>query len=359
VARLLEGLARVGPPESVVVLDHRRSPRRSPTGRPETHYLRTPPHHRLEGWLLPAELVGLRLALLHSPDVVVPAAWRGCSVATVHDVDFLRHPERLSTEACRYYSGVHRTVRRAERVIAVSEHTRRELDALTEVLPDRIRVVPNAIAPRYFAAGDPAQDRRVLRVHGLQQPYLLYVSTIEPRKNVGTLLQAFRRLRDEYRDVHLVLAGADGWLSKATYDQVDQLGLRGLARFLGFVPDADLPALYRGAAVLAHPAWDEGFGLTPLEAMACGTPVVASSAGALPEVLGSAAAFAPPDDPAAWAVRLGSILDQPALRAGLVEAGRRRAGAFTVERQAVETLAVYRQALAERRARSGAAARRP
>lgn len=294
---------------------------------------------------MPAEVLGRRLALLHSPDVVVPRGWRGRAVATVHDVDFLRHPDRLTAESARYYAGVHRSVQRADRVIVVSEHTRGELLRLTRVEADRVRVVPNAVAPRFFAPVEERRKRQVLERCRLARPYVLYVSTIEPRKNVGTLLRAFRRLLDERRGVDLALVGADGWLSAAVYGLADELRLGTSARFLGFVPDEDLPALYAGAAVFAHPAWDEGFGLTPLEAMACGVPVVAADAGALPEVLGPAAVFEPPDDPGRWARALGRVLDEPALGRQLSEQGRARASAFPIARQATGTLEVYREVM--------------
>jgi glycosyltransferase involved in cell wall biosynthesis len=354
VSRLVRGLGDLAPAEAVVVLDHRRAPAvvgAQAAGGFARRRLFTPPHHRLEGWALPVELVPLRLDLLHSPDVVVPRAWRGASVITVHDVAFLRHPEFLTADSLAYYQGIHRAVRRADRIITVSDYTCRELAAQTGADPGRIRVVYNAVDPRYAAPGDPAADDAVVRGHGLEAPFILFVSTIEPRKNVETILEAFRALLGTGRQVGLALAGADGWHSDRSYARTRELGLEGRARFLGFVPAADLAALYRRAAVLAHPAHDEGFGFTPAEAMAAGTPVVVSGAGSLPEVVGEAGLRVAPTDVAAWVAALARVLDEPALAAALAEAGRRQAARFTIERQAQGTLAVYREVLATRAAR--------
>lgn len=394
VSRLIGGLAGLDTDAAFVVLDHRRAPPAGGAASPaaagrafERHRLFTPPHHRLEGWSLPIELWPLRLDLLHSPDVVPPRAWRGASVVTIHDVAFLRRPEFLTADSLRYYAGtadrawieawvrardasgrgaapagaarggnagggtsppaggVFRAVRRADVVVVVSDHTRRELVALTDVDPARIHVVPNPVHPRYGAAGDPAADAAVAADLGLARPFILFVSTIEPRKNVATLLGAFRRLLDDGADVDLVLAGADGWHSEAVYTTARDLDLGGRARFLGFVPDDTLAALYRRAAVLAHPAHDEGFGFTPAEAMAAGTPVVVSDAGSLPEVVGDAGLRVPPADAAAWATVLARVLGDPALAGRLRAAGRARAVRFTPEIQARGTLAAYAAAL--------------
>jgi glycosyltransferase involved in cell wall biosynthesis len=345
IRQLLAGYATLGPAEEILVLVHRQS--REGFAPFATRRLLTPPHHRLEGWTLPLELWPLRPDLLHCPDTVVPRAWRGASVVTVHDVAYLRRPELLTPASRRYYGGVSRAVQVATRVIAVSEHTRRELLALTSVPPERLRVVHNAVDRRYGEPGDPANDAAVVGRLALREPFILFVSTIEPRKNVTTLLEAYRQLRDSGRDLPLALVGADGWLSEPVHEAVRTLGLEAHARFLGHVPDDDLAALYRRAAVLAHPALDEGFGYPPLEAMAAGTLTVVSDAGSLPEIVGEAALRVPPTDAAAWAAALARVLDDRALAQDLAAAGRQRAAAFTIERMARATLDVCREAWAE------------
>ncbi len=366
VSRLLDGLVELDPPERILALEHRKRERTGVEHEDEvrrrgaleaeaieSRRLLTPPHHRLEGWALPVELLPARLDLLHMPDMVLPRARLGPSVLTVHDLAFLRRPELLTGQSRRYYAGVRRSVRRARRVIAVSQHTRRELLALTEVDPDRLRVIPNPVHPRYRQAGDAQADRKVVLRLGLEEPFILFVSTIEPRKNISTLLEAYRALLDEGRQVGLALAGAEGWLSQPVHRRARELGLEGRARFLGFVADGDLAALYRRAALLAHPAIDEGFGLTPAEAMAAGRPVVVSDAGSLPELVGEAGLRVPAEDVGAWRAAMARLLDDAALASELAARGRARVADLTPRRMAAETLEVYREVLAEAgRARS-------
>lgn len=366
IARLAEGLASVlaeREPKGAVgvtLLEHRRSTRpslaRGPLGAVRCA---TPPHHRFEGWALPLEIAlrraGTRPDVLHSPDFIVPWAWRGPAVATVHDLAFLENPDLLTRESRRYYGGVHRSVVRAERTIAVSRYTRERLLALTEIDPARVREVPNALAGRYLdlaaSGGAPrgAAIAAVLARHGLDTGYLLHVGTIEPRKNLAFLLEVLRAMLDAGRDARLVLAGAEGWRSEPFHRHLVDLGLADRTRLLGAVPESDLPAIYAAAALLVHPALDEGFGFTPLEAMACGTPAVVASAGALPEVTGTAALHLPLGDARTWAAAIGALLDDAPRRTAMSSAGRERALGFTPERMAHATLEVYAEAAADGR----------
>lgn len=359
VGRLVEALAAAPGHEAdrLWALEHRRQrgPDLGALPGVRASRLLTPPHHRWESWALPLEIRARGAPdLLHSPDFVLPAGWRGPGVVTVHDLAFLRRPELLTEESRRYYGQVSDALSRARRVIAVSEHTRREILALTAADPARVRVVPNVIPERFLEEGDPGADAERLAPLDLPEGYLLFVSTIEPRKNVPVLLEALAALVQEGRDATLVLAGADGWKSEAVYSRACALGLLAgpapRARFLGRVEAPVLRALYRRAAALAHPALDEGFGLTPLEAMAAGCPVLASDAGALPEVLGDAATFLPPTDAAAWTAGLRAALDAgPDQRRARAAAGRARARLFSPARAAEATWRVYAEALDEAR----------
>lgn len=357
------GRLRVGGrPLTVVRLEHRRR-RRGADGAeagpgPATiaarqaavRWLWTPPHHRLEGIALPLELSGAGLDLLHSPDFIVPRRWRRPAVVTVHDLTFLRHPEFLTEESRRYYGQVHRSLGQAAAVIAVSRHTAAEIAALTATPAAKVRVVPNAVHPRFRPAGDAAADRAVWTAHDLMadghlRPYVLFVSTIEPRKNLATLLRAFDLLRRTDPELRLVLAGAEGWLSGSVHDLARDLGLGDSARFLGRVADEELPALYRGARLLAHPALDEGFGLPVAEALASGTPVVASRAGSLPEIAGDAALLLDPLDLGAWAHAMARLLDDAALAARLRAAGPRQTAPLSLAAMAEGTLRAYGAAM--------------
>lgn len=310
--------------------------------------LLTPPHHRLERWTLPLEWLRARCDLLHSPDFlpVHPGPWR--TVITVHDLDFVRHPERLTPEAQRYYGRIGWAVHHADAIIAVSRATRDDLITLTGAPPSRITVVHEAADAR-FRPRDPAkaQPQDNLFVSGVRipSPYFLFVGTIEPRKNIDMLLDAYAGYRQSMPDgAHFVFAGAEGWKSATTVARLKSEP--GVTWICPADPD-DLVALYHGATALLLPSWDEGFGLPVVEAMACDTPVAVSTAAALVEIAGDAALVVPPDDPLAWRALMTALATDATLRATQRARGIRRAACFSWERAARETVAVYTRVLAE------------
>ncbi|NLF00971.1 MAG: glycosyltransferase family 4 protein [Anaerolineales bacterium] len=186
----------------------------------------------------------------------------------------------------------------------------------------------------------------VLATHGLTPGYVLFVGTLEPRKNVPGLLRAYRLVRDRgVTEEPLVLVGGKGWLYQDVFEQTDRLGLREHVRFLHGVEDAALPALYNGAGVLVIPSFYEGFGLTALEAMACGTPVIAAQRASLPEVVGEAGLLVDPDDPQAIADAMARVLNDRVLHSAMRVSGLAQAARFTWEQTARTTLAVYRAVL--------------
>lgn len=348
IANLLRALSSIDDEIDYYVLYSRREQERRRFGanfRPAT--LWTPPHHRLERWALGAEIWRMRLDLLHSPDFIPPAFGARRYVITVHDLNFLYYPQFLTPESRRYYAGqIEWAVRRADHVLADSEATRRDLIQLLGVPPDRVTTVHLAADPA-FRRLPTAAVRPTLARYGLEPGYLLFVGTLEPRKNLPGLFAAYRILLDRgVTDVPLVVVGGRGWLCEQTFASVDKLGLTDRVRFLYDVPSADLPALYNGAVLLALPSFYEGFGLPALEAMACGTPVVASNRGSLPEVVGEAGVQVDPEDAEGIAEGLAAVLEDPVLRQRLVAMGQARAAEFSWQRTAKETLAVYRQVLA-------------
>jgi glycosyltransferase involved in cell wall biosynthesis len=308
--------------------------------------LLTPPHHRWDQVLLPLELAGERLDLLHGPDFTVPARRRCPAVVTVHDLAFLRYPEIQTADSLRHYGQVAHVVRHVERVIVDSACTAADVEALLGVAPDRIRVVH--LAPTPAPLPDPAQLAAVRARYALDGPFLLYVGTLEPRKNLGTLLRAFARLGPA-EPARLVLAGARGWLDEPIVAAAARQGDR--VRLLGSVPAADLAALYAAATAFVYPSLYEGFGLPPLEAMACGCPVVVSTAGALPEVAGGAALLTDPGDAERLRAHLRAVLTRPELAQELRARGLARAAGFTWERTVEGTGAAYAAARASRRRR--------
>jgi glycosyltransferase involved in cell wall biosynthesis len=323
--------------------------------------VRTPPHHRLERAALSIELAPCHFDLLHSPDFIPPRLRRGTrSVITVHDLAFLRDPDLLDGQSRRYYGQIYDAVKRADAIIAPSESTRHDLIELTEAPAEKIFVVHEAAEPRYRPL-DRAQRMAALRspdrtkltadmvrlVSGEFGPFILFVGTIEPRKNLAMLFRAYTRYRERVgrRAATLVLAGAPGWRADDELAALDQLRREGKAVWFDHPNDEQLVLLYNAASLLALPSHYEGFGLTAIEAMACGTPVIASSSSSLPEVVGEAGVLLAPDDEAGWAEALREVGENRQKRETMIAAGLKLAEGFSWARAAEQTLAVYRRAV--------------
>ncbi|MBU0494107.1 MAG: glycosyltransferase family 4 protein [Chloroflexi bacterium] len=350
---LIGGLARVCAPEDeFVILQHRKDTHALRPGvkTPAANFRRrstwTPCHHRLEQLALPLEIWPLKLDLLHSPDYIPPFRRNCRSVITVHDLAFLHYPEHLTGDSLRYYGQIDRAVCDAEGIIAVSHSTQRDLMNLLGVPAHRVTVVHEA-ANQVFRPLAVADLAPVRARYDLPEQFILFLGTIEPRKNLPTLIQAYRLLR-----LHggpavspLVVAGAKGWLFDSVFALVEQLGLADHVLFTGSVPWSDVPAFYNLATVFCFPSLYEGFGLPPLEAMACGTPVVAADVSSIPEVVGDAGLLVDPNDAEALSEALGRVLQDEALRQDLHHRGLARAAEFSWDRAARETLAVYRQVM--------------
>ncbi|MHB9091344.1 MAG: glycosyltransferase family 4 protein [Chloroflexota bacterium] len=237
------------------------------------------------------------------------------------------------------------SLRRARLVLADSENTRNDLVCLLDARPDAVQVLYSGVEKRFAPLDDAAALRAVRDRLDLTRPFILFVGTIERRKNLTRLIRAYGRVRARRRDLpQLVIAGRRGWLYEDVFQAVAELGLDEDVRFLGHVNDADLPALYNLAELFVYPSLYEGFGLPPLEAMACGTPVVSSNTSSLPEVLGDAAIGVAPTDTDGLAIAIEGLLDDATLRAELRERGLAQAARFTWEAAATQLLEVYRRA---------------
>ncbi len=309
--------------------------------------LLTPPHHPLDPWLVGLELMRLRPALVHSPDFIPPFTGRFRRVITVHDLAYLRWPEILTPAAARYYRQVFRAVRVADRVIAVSKRTAADLVELAGADRARVDVVYEAPMPDFRPLGAEGV-RGWLRRAGLEPGYLLYVGTIEPRKDLPTLARAYQILLGRYpeRVPPLVIAGGRGWLWAESVGALESIRPRSQVRWLGPVAPEELVYLYNGAAALVLPSLYEGFGLVAVEAMACGLPVVCSDGGALPEITGDAARRFPVGDAEALAAALAEVLFEADLRRRLAERGLARAAEFSWVEAARQTFKIYQRVLA-------------
>ncbi|MCO5247314.1 MAG: glycosyltransferase family 4 protein, partial [Anaerolineae bacterium] len=300
-----------------------------------------PVHHRLEQSMLVAELLRFRLDLLHSTDFIPPLYSPVKSVITVHDLAFLHYPHFLTAASAAYYGQIDRAVHHARHIIVPSEHTRSDLTAQMGVPPDKISVIYEAADPRFTPLPQEETRREVMKKFGLPERYVFFVGTIEPRKNLTGLLQAFKILIDRYnvQDVNLAVAGSRGWLYEEVLNAVETLDLTERVHLLDRVSDDDLHKLYVGARCHIHPAFYEGFGLPPLEAMACGTPTIVSNVSSLPEVVNDAALLVDPRDWEEIAIALYRLLTDDGLHAELRHMGLQRAKDFSWTMAAEQTLA--------------------
>jgi glycosyltransferase involved in cell wall biosynthesis len=286
-----------------------------------------------------------RFDLYHEPNFV-PFPSRLPTVVTVHDLSVLKFPQWHPPDRVRMHERQFlRGLRQAAHVIVVSEAVRRELIADLGLPADRVTVIPNGVGPA-FRPLPPEEVEPVRARLGLPPRYLLCVGTIEPRKNVGTAMRAFADLPADVREsCPLVLVGPWGWKSDADREFFERVGRHRGVRHLGYVADADLPAVYAGAVGLVYPSYYEGFGLPPIEMLACGGAVLASTAAAVREVCGPHAAFVEPDDLAGWRDAMFRLATDPGYRDDLRRGGSTHAARFTWERAARETMAVYRRVL--------------
>lgn len=302
----------------------------------------TPSHNRFEQPALSFEISRLGLDLLHSPDFIPPFRRNCKSVITIHDLAFLLYPHFLTKESARYYGQIDQAWRKTDHIIAVSETTKKDSIRMLGIPEKKITVIHEAANPIYRRLPEDEVQQHINQKYNFGKKFILFVSTIEPRKNLPGLLHAYRRLRDEYkREELLVLAGANGWLWEEVYETVSKLNLDDTVVFLGRVSSQDLVYLYNAACMLVHPSFYEGFGLTTLEAMNCGTPVIASNTSALPEVVGDAATLIDPHDVDGLTVAMWRLLTDRELKNHYIQKGLKRARKFSWEKAARRTLEIY------------------
>jgi glycosyltransferase involved in cell wall biosynthesis len=309
----------------------------------ELRPLRLPLYRPSEQLVWPAVLARARADLFHSPYVVLPFAAHVTAVMTVHDLIFERHPEYWPRGYMqRLYGPTTRlSTRRADLVLTVSESTSRDIREHYRVDHARVHVIGNAVAPIFRREADPARLDAVRQRYKLPQRFILAVGAGRPHKNLETLVDAFACLDPSLAPALVIGGEVDGRFADGVRARVHAHGIAARVVRAGTIREADLPALYTLADVFAFPSLVEGFGLPPLEAMACGTPVVAASSSAVAEAVGNAALAFDPRDARELATRLASALVDPVVRAALVQRGLERARAFTWERVARATLRAY------------------
>jgi glycosyltransferase involved in cell wall biosynthesis len=301
---------------------------------------------------LPVQLITGQLDLFHSPDFVLPPVYgRIPTVLTVHDLSFIHYPHTFPDVLVNYLNRVVPwSVGRATHILADSEATRQDLVDLWQVPAEKVTVLYSGVNPS-FRPADEEMVTAVRRRYRLDDvPYLLSVGTVQPRKNYQMLIRAFAAVAARWPHT-LAIAGSKGWLYDDMLAEIERQNLTGRVRFIGFVADADLPALYTGADLFLFPSLYEGFGLPLLEAMACGLPVIASDASCLPEVVVDrergmeTAVLLSPHSPRLWSQAIHQLLDNAPERERLSQLGRQQAAQFTWQRAARQLVGLYQQLL--------------
>lgn len=293
---------------------------------------------------LPIEVWTGAVNLFHAPDFVLPPTLPGTrTLVTIHDLSFVRLPQFTMPGMSGYLNRwVPYSVKQADHVIAVSEATKQDLIELYHTPPEKISVLYHGISSDFSPNTDRTNIQRIRQKYRLNDSrFILSVGTVQPRKNYQRLVQAFAPLAHEQPDLLLLIVGGAGWQSENIYHEVERLNLSKQVRFLGFVDEADLPTLYQTAALFAYPSLYEGFGLPALEALACGTPVVAANGSALPEVVGSAGLLVDPLDTVGLTEAMRRVLLDGTLHETLSQQGVVQAQQFSWARMAEDLVKLY------------------
>lgn len=268
-------------------------------------------------------------------------------VVSIHDLSFEHLPHTFHRRSrTQLRLTVRHSAKRAAKILTLSEHTRRDVIETYGIPPERITAIPLA-APRHFSpVEDNRELQRVRHNYGIDGPYILSVGSIQPRKNLARLINAYASLRGKYAEAELpklVLVGKRAWLYDETMRALTQTGLKESVILTGYVPEPDLPTLYSGALCFVYPSYFEGFGLPPLEAMKCGAPVIVGNQTSLPEVVGDAALTVDPYDVSSIAAAIERLVKDSDLRRELSVKGRSRAETFDWSETARRTLQIYEQ----------------
>lgn len=355
---LLEALERLGAPDLTYTVFVSSAEAAAASASPLGHsarmqlepaqWMTTSPVRRIawEQARLPTRLRAVGAQVFHAPVNVLPERLPCPAVVTIHDLAFVRYPEYFRP-ARRIYQRTftERSARVARLIVADSESTRQDIITTFGVAPERVRVIYPTVSPDFHPIADPTALAAFRARHGLPERYLLYLGTLEPRKNLITLVEAYARLRAEVEGAPpLILAGGKGWYYESLFERVRALGLERDVTFAGYVSRDEQALWYAGAALFLYPSLYEGFGLPVAEALACGAPTITSDVSSLPEVAGPVAIQVPPTDVARLAHAMRSALADATLRQRIAVEGPQWTRQFSMDRLAREYAAVYHEA---------------
>lgn len=359
VLNLLEGLRWVAPQQEFFLLGQRQNLETIGWNLPSGMFHTTRLSHESHPWgdlwehfILPHTLYKSGVDVFHGPATLIPLMSKGFArVVTIHDLVAFLFSETIPKKYALYMRWlISQVVKKADRIISVSQHTKQDLMEVLRVDPAKISVVYEAAPPGFQPIRDQTKLAWVRRRYDLKGPFLYHVGNIEPRKNLVRLVKAFLLMRQRSKlDVRLVITGQKGWLTTMLFRELDYLQLGDEVIFTGYVPRSDLPLLMNAAEAFVFPSLYEGFGLPALEAMSCGTPVVTSNISSLPEVVGTSAVMVDPERVESIARGMEKVLTDTELRERLAKEGLIQAHKFSWEQAARETLDVYRLAIDEKR----------
>jgi glycosyltransferase involved in cell wall biosynthesis len=299
-----------------------------------------------EQMTLPRLVRGSNVALLHSLHYTRPLSLSCASVVTFHDMTFFLYPH-LHTRSKRIFfpTAIRLSARNADALIAVSENTKKDAVRLLGVPEDKITAIPHGVGEEFHPISDARLLEDIRLKYSLPQDFILNVGVVEPRKNLTLLLKSYQRLRLQGISLPLVIVGSLGWMYEDVFRLAESLGIKEQVHFTGYVPTRDLPIIYNLSRVFVYPSIYEGFGLPPLEAMACGIPVITTAVSSMPEHVGDAGILIPPQDEKALTNALQKLINDSTLQEELSSKGPERASQFTWKRTAQETLKVYESVL--------------
>lgn len=334
VKNLIDNLKKIDPKNEYILL------------RPETEKdFSTPQRFIWDQFKVPKLARQARVDILHQPCFSAPLFYRGKIVITVHDLISMHFPKNLPFASRMFYSKwMPFTYRRADKIIAISEDTKKDIMARLHINEDKIKVIHSAVAPDFKVISDADYLAKIKVKYNTGDQFILDVGTLEPRKNLLFLVRAYNLAVQQAHIPHkLVLSGKKGWYYDDLFKLIRDLKLEDKVIFAGYVAEEDLPALYNAADLFAFPSLYEGFGFPPLEAMACGTPVISSNTSSLPEVVGEAGILLAPENEQVWADKMVEVISNQALRQKMRAAGLAQAQKFSWEETARQTIKVYQE----------------